>query len=306
MGLSQSCAMDGNRQTAGKRVAFTVLELLVTASVVGMLMGLLLPAIMSARESARRMQCTNHLHQLGLAMQQYHNTARRLPAAWTEASDKTTGYAWAVDLLPVLEEAQLHARVERQVPIVASQNDLIRNTDLPLMRCPSDIADPTFELLSESPEPTHNSHSTNDDSAATSENAALVQLPTANYVGVFGTLEADDSFPAPNGDGPIVVNRRVRFADLERGQTHTLIVGERTAAMVPSTWFGVHFHGEDAACRIVGSAMTSPNCEPCDECEFASRHSGGANFVWADGHVSLVADDVDPAEYRRFAQRQAD
>jgi prepilin-type processing-associated H-X9-DG protein len=133
-----------------------------------------------------------------------------------------------------------------------------------------------------------------------------VRLPTANYAGVFGTLEADDSFPAPQGDGPIVSNRRVRFEDLERGVSRTFLVGERTTAMVPTTWFGVNFHGEDAACRLVGSAMTAPNCVFCDECEFASRHAGGANFVWGDGHVSLVSSEIDAKEYAQLAKRRAD
>jgi prepilin-type processing-associated H-X9-DG protein len=174
------------------------------------------------------------------------------------------------------------------------------------MRCPSDISEPTFELLAEHPG-AHEHHGTSAvGSPAAGEDAPLVRLPAANYVGVYGTLEADETFPAPAGDGPIVSNRKVRYADLQHGQSHTLIVGERTTAMAPSTWYGVNFHGEDAACRIVGSAITTPNCETCDECEFASRHSGGSNFVWADGHVTLVLDDVDSVEYQRMAQRRMD
>jgi prepilin-type processing-associated H-X9-DG protein len=134
----------------------------------------------------------------------------------------------------------------------------------------------------------------------------LVRLPTANYLGVFGTLEADETFPAPAGDGPIVSHRIVRFVDLQRGTSHTIIVGERPTAMVPSTWYGVNFKGEDAACRLVGSAITSPNCESCDECEFGSRHSGGSNFAWADGHVTLVHDDIDRNEYQLLSKRRMD
>jgi prepilin-type processing-associated H-X9-DG protein len=74
--------------------------------------------------------------------------------------------------------------------------------------------------------------------------------------------------------------------------------------MVPSTWYGVIFQGEDAACRLVGSAITSPNCEPCDECEFGSRHSGGSNFAWADGHVTLVSHDIDHTEYQQLSRRR--
>jgi prepilin-type processing-associated H-X9-DG protein len=297
--------MCNNQHQTGKRRALTVLELLVTIAIIGVLVGLLLPALMAARESARRMQCTSNLHELGIAVQQYHDMAYKLPSAWTVASDGTTGYGWALDLLPYIEETDVQKRVARKASITAAANDFVRNTDLPIMRCPSDIAEPTFELFREI------SHHASARSSAVSEGApdtpvtdALVSLPAANYVGVYGTLEADETFPAPKGDGPIISDRKVRLEDLSRGQSHTLIIGERTTAMVPSTWLGIDFHGEDAACRIVGSAMTSPNCEPCDECEFASRHSGGANFVWADGHVSLIADDIESYEYQRLAKRQ--
>jgi prepilin-type processing-associated H-X9-DG protein len=86
--------------------------------------------------------------------------------------------------------------------------------------------------------------------------------------------------------------------------SRTLVVGERTMARVPSTWLGVDLRGEDAACRLVGSAMTHPNCRECDECEFASRHAGGANFLWADGRVDLLSEAIDSAEYRRLARRR--
>ena len=74
-------------------------------------------------------------------------------------------------------------------------------------------------------------------------------------------------------------------------------------ARAPSTWLGVDVLGEDAECRLVGSAITRPNCEECDECEFDSRHPGGVNFLWADGRVGLVSDSVDTAVYRQSSQR---
>jgi prepilin-type processing-associated H-X9-DG protein len=286
------------------RGAFTVLELLVAIAIIGLLIGLLVPALMSARESARRVQCSSNLREIGLAMQQHHDSKNRLPAAWSAASDGVSGYGWSVALLPFLEESALHKNVHCKLPITAFQNDLARNTDLPIMRCPSDISEATFELLAEHPTP-YSTHSADGDSAANADvGPPLVRLPVANYLGVFGTLEADETFPAPSGDGPIISDRKIRFADLQRGQSHTLMVGERTTAMVPSTWLGVTFRGEDAACRLVGSAVTNPNCDVCDECEYASRHSGGANFVWADGHVTLVASDIDSTEYQQLAKRR--
>jgi prepilin-type processing-associated H-X9-DG protein len=130
----------------------------------------------------------------------------------------------------------------------------------------------------------------------------LIQLPTANYVGVFGTMEADDSIPAPIGDGTFLENRATRFRDFGRGLSQTIVVGERTMAQVPSTWLGVSLLGEDAAARIVGSTLEGINNPLADECDFSSRHPGGANFLWADGHVSFVNEDVDLREYHRWAR----
>jgi prepilin-type processing-associated H-X9-DG protein/prepilin-type N-terminal cleavage/methylation domain-containing protein len=285
--------------------AFTVLELLVTMAIFGLLVGLLLPALMAARESARSLQCKNNLREIGVAVQQYHVATLRLPPAWTNSSDKISGYGWAVALLPYLEESDLGRSVDCNLPVSAAQNDTPRSTDLPIFRCPSDISDPTFELYTELPISGGESSQTSGISAA-NESTALVRLPAANYLGVFGTLEADETFPAPAGDGSIIANRVVRYSDLQRGQSHTLIVGERTTAVAPSTWFGVNFRGEDAACRLVGSAITRPNCDSCDECEFGSRHSGGSNFAWADGHVTLVLNDVDSEEYQQLAKRHID
>ena len=282
-----------------RRTAFTILELLVVVSIIGMLIGLLIPALMAAREAARRLQCTNNLHEIGLAIHQYHDTKRRLPEAWTKASDGISGYGWAVALLPYLEESDLQRAIHCKLAVSAAQNDTPRNTDLTIMRCPSDISESTFELYPEHEGPEDPTAEPSDD-----DSTSLARLPTANYMGVFGTLEADETFPAPAGDGPIVADRAVRYADLERGQSHTLIVGERPTSMVPSTWFGVNFQGEDAACRLVGSAITTPNCDSCDECEFGSRHSRGTNFAWADGHVCLLPNDIDPLEYRLLAKRQ--
>jgi prepilin-type processing-associated H-X9-DG protein len=143
-----------------------------------------------------------------------------------------------------------------------------------------------------------------------SDQLPLSWLPTANYVGVYGTLEADEYYElvgqTERGDGPIVFDRRITFANLLRGQSKTLLVGERKMSMVPSTWLGVDLRGQDATCRLVGSAITHPNCDECDECEFTSRHNGGANFVWADGHVEMVSDDIDPKAYRDLAKRLTD
>src|SRR5262245_35136569 len=90
---------------AHRRQAFTILELLVVVAIIGLLIALLLPALMAARESARCMQCKNNLREIGVAIQQHHDAHKKFPAAWQAAPDKVSGYGWAVALLPFLEES---------------------------------------------------------------------------------------------------------------------------------------------------------------------------------------------------------
>jgi prepilin-type processing-associated H-X9-DG protein len=293
----------------------TVLELLVAVGVIATLAALLLPALMAAREAARRTQCVNQLRQLGVATHLVHDRTGVLPPAWRPAPrDPRFAYGWATALLADLEQTA----VQRSLPadhrpeLSLSQAAAI---SLPTLQCPSDIVEPTFELTAE--EEYEDEHkavvgAAPRDALEPSGAAYLapyLQLPTASYVGVFGTVEADDfehqplAARADYGDGPLVHGRSIDLADLERGASQTLLIGERTMATVPSTWLGVDLGGLDAACRVTGSAMTTPNCTDCDECEFTSRHAGGANFVWADGHVELVADDVDSGVYRQSARR---
>jgi prepilin-type processing-associated H-X9-DG protein len=268
------------------------LELLVVMAVVGMLAALILPAVSSAREAARRTQCVNQLKQIGLALHTYHDQHHCLPIGWQWEATGQSAYGWAVPLLPLLDERPLSTCTSRDRLLDDPVNSIARRSALAVFLCPSDITTPNFTL-----------YGGTGATSATPAAIALLELPTANYVGVFGTTEADDGIPAPLGEGTFLENRSVRFAELQRGLSNTIIVGERTMARVPSTWLGIHVQGEDAACRLVGSAASSPNCELCDECEFDSRHPGGANFLRGDGGVSLLSENIDSHEYRRLAQR---
>ena len=295
-----------------KTRAFTVLEVLVTLFVVALLLAVMLPAVMHARELARRIQCTNNLRQLGIALHQYHDHVRSFPRAWGLDSGKPRfASSWASQLLPQIEAQNL-----REPDLQTNSSGLFDSYEdaakwqLSIFTCPSDIEEPAFELSYETTG--HDSLAGASFSKDPTSPPAVRNgyLPTANYVSVYGTVEADEfeELELGNrivfGDGSIIDDRGIRFHELLRGASQTLLVGERKMAMVPSTWFGVDLDGEDAACRLTGSAITRPNCEPCDECEFSSRHSGGSLFLWADGHVTLVPDSVDTTLYRQSAKRE--
>lgn len=277
--------------SARQRSGLTVLELLTVTGIISTLTAILVPAVQSSREAARRTQCVNQLKQIGLALHEYHEQWRCLPAGWQFERTGNSQFGWAVPLLPLLEQQAVARQVDRGRRLDDSANAASRATSLSLLLCLSDIIEPTFMLYE------------NDDRLGT--NAPLVSLPTTSYLAVFGVSEADEWTPATPGEGAFEGVRPVRFNEFRRGLSQTLLVGERTMAKVPSTWLGVDIRGEDAGCRLAGSATTSPNCTVCDECEFDSRHSGGSNFLFGDGRVKLVSQSINSTEYRHLARRSA-
>lgn len=164
---------------------------------------------------------------------------------------------------------------------------------LSVFRCPADFAAPTFTLYREE---------YNEQNETPSLSGILAELPSSNYAGVFGTSDPDD-VAGDTGEGAFLMDFGVRFVELRRGLSHVFLVGERTAKKLPSTWIGVALEGEDAIGRVVGNAFLGLNRNDSDECEFDSRHAGCANFLWADGHVDCVAEEIDTTTYRQMATR---
>lgn len=128
---------------------FTLVELLVVIAIIGILVGLLLPAVQSAREAARRMQCSNNLKQLGLALQMYNDTSKRLPyasnfvdsipACGDFATIGNPRHSGNVGLLPYLEQANLANQISRNEGIDNGPNNraLLNRRFIPVFTCPS-------------------------------------------------------------------------------------------------------------------------------------------------------------------------
>jgi prepilin-type N-terminal cleavage/methylation domain-containing protein len=92
-----------------KRSGFTLVELLVVIAIIGILVGLLLPAVQAAREAARRMQCSNNMKQIGLAMHNYHDTHKSFPTfvIHNGQGDYWRGYSAFTQMLPFIEQGNL-------------------------------------------------------------------------------------------------------------------------------------------------------------------------------------------------------
>jgi prepilin-type N-terminal cleavage/methylation domain-containing protein len=282
------------------RSAFTLVELLVVIAIIGVLVALLLPAVQAAREAARRTSCFNNLKQLGLALHNYHDTLGSLPSGWMGLDPVSgaplptgePGWGWAALLLPYLEQGNAQDKlINFGLPITHSVHQQARQFSIPIYRCPSDVGEDHFNLVSE------------DD-----PNIVLARLASANYVGMFGISDVDDCEDAPvgticRGEGMFFHLRPVRFADVLDGLSNTLCVGERSSRFGHSTWLGVVSEGEEALVRVVGIADHPPNTKGIHLDDFSSHHPAGANFLISDGSVRLITEQIDLDVYRGLATR---
>ncbi len=199
-----------------KRKGFTLIELLVVIAIIGVLIALLLPAVQSAREAARRTQCTNNLKQLGIALHNYHGSLGCFPigytiydAPWPVDPTVPGGHAkWGVlaMLTPFLEQSNVYNAVNFNFPLIGGPNQnfalfpenlTVVSTRVAIFQCPSDGI----------------------------EQNAPPSWPS-NYVACAGS-----GMPVPaNGyrdlDGTFFVNSSTRFADVRDGTSNTAIVSE--------------------------------------------------------------------------------
>ncbi|MGL4593312.1 MAG: DUF1559 domain-containing protein [Thermoguttaceae bacterium] len=137
-----------SRSFANRRrffAAFTLVELLVVIAIIGVLIALLLPAVQAAREAARRMQCTNHLKQLGVALHNYHDTVGSFPPCRTGTSRTGDTRGWGifsfyVAMLPYFEQGAIYDLVVADEWRTSPQNGFYQNVRIPTIACPSDSA----------------------------------------------------------------------------------------------------------------------------------------------------------------------
>jgi prepilin-type N-terminal cleavage/methylation domain-containing protein/prepilin-type processing-associated H-X9-DG protein len=183
---------------------FTLIEVLVVIAVIGLLVALLLPAVQAAREAARRMQCTNNLKQLGIALHGYEGAFGSLP--WGEGPDGWNNWSAHVMLLPYLEQGALFNAVnfiDWGGGPGNAMNSTVQRVTLAVLLCPSDLDRLT------APEG-HANYCTN---AGTDHNFASKGPPT-------GLFEQSPYTPGP-----------VRFQDIVDGLSQTAALSERVKGL---------------------------------------------------------------------------
>ncbi len=307
------------RRTPPRRVGFTLIELLLVVAIIAILLGLLLPAVQQARETARRSSCKSNLKRIGVALHTFHDVHDRLPpgaaygvrdvtAPVANAAYDRRSFTWAAYLLPYLEHADVHRQVAVELALgqrldgrqiceaVTDADDSTRmftdhdvrdalRIDLPMLRCPSGLGPMRAEST---------------------------RIGLIHYAGTLGEVgDGEKSWPHQAFfplDGHVV-----RMSDVEDGLSHTLAVGE--ANNRHSRGDSVPYDaGDDFAPRL----FQDQNEQWTNACRwvrfdrrmnsarnevFRSTHDGGVQFLFGDGAVRFLSDRMSLTTYAALGSR---
>ena len=275
--LRQRILPKGRLPAAG----FTLVELLVVIAIIGILVALLLPAVQAAREAARRTQCSNNLKQIGLALQNYHNSFKEFPPGTQYGDDD---YGWGCMILPMLEQGTIFD----QIDVAADE----RNITIPLQPGVTDQVIPAFICPSNPMDLLHSPIRGDVGGHGRSDYKGCLGSEGGAITGMFGKIK---HFAKPT-----------RIKDVLDGTTNTFAVGEGyTKFMIEidgpdhpnagdfGVWVGTNTQHQNVVAETALKHI--PNGDRDDS--FASAHTGGIQMSFADGSVQYVSENVDMETY---------
>ncbi|MCX7430267.1 MAG: DUF1559 domain-containing protein [Planctomycetia bacterium] len=302
-------------RSSGKH-GFTLVELLVVIAIIGTLVGLLLPAVQSAREAARRSACTNNTKQLGLALLNFESARRRLPSAsdrgWNSGGG---GYSWVAFVLPFMEETNLYNTLSSNsnrfssAYVGAGVNASQALVSLPQFICPAYAGD-TKTATAYSTTNITSAAITNYKGAAAEGYTSAGTPDSGSGGGGVMTLQTWGSEPGNSKTGITLsmitdgTSKTFALAETREATQSAWIDGSRawvTAATgqgtfnsAARTWTGTSALLEQTKTTPAwtGYGSTTPQLGP------ASQHQGGIVIHgYADGHVGQVNSEIDTNLY---------
>lgn len=269
-------------ETRLHRAAFTLVELLVVIAIIGMLIGMLSPALQGMRELARRSNCEQNLVQISLALSSYNLTNGHYPIG-TQAKNgpiasepKGFHHNWAAAILPMLDSKVIYDAIDQNASVYASQNQKVRELRIPTFICPS---------------------------------ATRIRHNATCYAGVTGSTETPID---TTNNGTFILNRKMTDNDITDGLGYTLFIGEMLSpAREDLGWMS----GTRASLRDGGHPINSglarirhlqpdsPLLDPGYVGGFESDHPNGAHLLLGSGEYMFRSNSMDLTVLQQMANR---
>jgi prepilin-type N-terminal cleavage/methylation domain-containing protein len=325
----------GLRSHTGARRAFTLVELLVVIAIIGVLVGLLLPAVQAAREAARRMQCSNNLKNIALALHNYEGAYKVFPWGVTPRNTNPLsehrpgvrmgighGWGWNSMILPYLEATNVYNRFDFGAPFDNNFNLVLQ------------IAIPTPIYLCPSATVTH----ANSNPVFSYDEINGIRIPTTHYYGVMGPINLDVSnkytgpYPfrlsqaSTNWDGFATGGilhylSSTKMGSVTDGLSNTALLGELSwngnkngyrnwamgtrsnfAGSAKNVVFGINeVPWTDDPATLAGTKYAGFPHRILGSISFGSNHTGGAQFALGDGSVRFISKSIDMLIYKGIA-----
>lgn len=297
-----------------RSAAFTLVELLVVITIIGILVALLLPAVQAAREAARRMACSNNFKQVGVALHNHHAAKSCFPPGmicWVgggtcgpQPEGQTIGFGWTTHILPYLEMQTFYDQLDlSKVPEDMTPNGAgkpsnfkVGGTRISAYICPSDPADGELVAVT---------------GAGTNGNNPNEDLAQTNMVGVTDDIDwtCDSTTPIPGGlwptpywlaSGMMGDNMGGNISEVKDGTSNTLMVAEFVGGG-PKSYAGAEWpygflidtaDGINGPNTVIGGQLPWDPYLGARHAGPASYHPGGCHFLMGDGGVHFFSENI--------------